>query len=279
MEFEPVRRSVETPDGVSIALQIWGAVRDGAADILFVHGYSQSHMSWMNQICDENFQKYRLVTYDLRGHGDSEKPLEAEYYKQGDRWADELNAVIGAGCTQPPVVIAWSYAGRVVLDYIRKYGSKGISGLVMVTATSSGKPECFGPGVAKLGSMHAEDLETNVASVIDLWASCTKGKLPDDQIMPLIASNMVVPPIVRRHMSGRDASYDDALDAVRCPTLIIHGTDDPINTLNMAYHSRDTIAGSELLVYEKTGHAPFLERPHRFATDVIGFVDRIVGVR
>lgn len=279
MELNPKRRIVVTPDGVDIAVQVWGATDGGAQDILFVHGYSQSHMSWMNQICDEKFSPYRLVTYDLRGHGDSEKPLTPEYYREGGRWADELNVVIESGCQAPPVVIAWSYAGRVVLDYVRKYGTGGLAGLVMVTATSSSRPECFGPGAAKLGSMHAEDLESNVASVIDLWASCTKGTLPDDQIMPLIASNMVVPPIVRRHMSGRDASYDDALAAVRCPTLIVHGTEDPINTLEMAYHSRDHIADSELILYEKTGHAPFLERPHRFATDVLGFVQRVAMAR
>jgi pimeloyl-ACP methyl ester carboxylesterase len=36
--------------------------------------------------------EFRLVAYDLRGHGMSEAPLAAEHYADGQLWADDLGS-------------------------------------------------------------------------------------------------------------------------------------------------------------------------------------------
>jgi pimeloyl-ACP methyl ester carboxylesterase len=44
--------------------------------ILFVHGNSQSWLTWRRQIASDLANDYRLVALDLRGHGQSDKPRE-----------------------------------------------------------------------------------------------------------------------------------------------------------------------------------------------------------
>ena len=59
---------VQGPDGVSVAAQEWG-YPDGP-EILFIHGFSQSHLSWSRQFTSELAKSFRMITYDIRGHGD-----------------------------------------------------------------------------------------------------------------------------------------------------------------------------------------------------------------
>src|ERR1700740_1219235 len=87
--------SVKTPDGLTISAQEWG--NPNGPGIIFVHGFSQSSMSWIKQVTDPDLaREFHMVTYDLRGHGNSDKPPEPERYKDSKAWADELQAVMDA---------------------------------------------------------------------------------------------------------------------------------------------------------------------------------------
>ncbi len=66
LKYQPI--TVKTPDGLSISAQSWGDP-DGP-EILFIHGLMQSHLSWSRQVESELAREFRMVTYDLRGHGD-----------------------------------------------------------------------------------------------------------------------------------------------------------------------------------------------------------------
>src|SRR5262245_43065085 len=85
---------VKTPDGLTISAQDWG--NPTGPEIVFIHGFSQSHLSWIKQVTGELAKDFHMVTYDLRGHGNSDKPLEPERYKDSKAWADELQAVMDA---------------------------------------------------------------------------------------------------------------------------------------------------------------------------------------
>ena len=72
--------SVKTPDDLTISAQDWG--NPNGPEIIFVHGFSQSHLSWIKQVANSELaREFHMVTYDLRGHGNSDKPLQPERYK------------------------------------------------------------------------------------------------------------------------------------------------------------------------------------------------------
>ena len=87
--------SVKTPDDLTISAQDWG--NPNGPEILFIHGFSQSHLSWIKQVTSNDLAKeFHMVTYDLRGHGNSDKPFEPERYKTSKYWGDEVQAVMDA---------------------------------------------------------------------------------------------------------------------------------------------------------------------------------------
>lgn len=54
-------------------------------------------------------------------------------------------------------------------------------------------------------------------------------------------------------------------EAIRCPTLLVHGADDPVAPLAAARRLRDSIAGARLETLPRVGHWPMLEAPARAA--------------
>ena len=97
--------------GLRLHVREWGKA-DGPP-ILFIHGWSQNHLCWAKQYESALADEFRLVAYDLRGHGMSEAPLEPEHYTDGELWADDVAAIIDAAAPRP------AGARRLVLRRLR----------------------------------------------------------------------------------------------------------------------------------------------------------------
>src|SRR5438477_5138662 len=130
--------SVKTPDGLTISAQGWG--NPSGPEILFIHGFSQSYLSWIRQVNSDLAKEFHIVTYDLRGHGNSDKPLEPARYRDSKAWADELQAVMDATGIKRPVLAGWSYGGRIMADYLRIHGPGKLAGLNYVDAGQKADP-------------------------------------------------------------------------------------------------------------------------------------------
>jgi pimeloyl-ACP methyl ester carboxylesterase len=215
-----------------------------------------------------------LVTYDLRGHGGSDKPLSREYYQDGARWAGEAQAVIDAAGLEKPVIVAWSYGGRVALDYLHVAGGSAIAGLVMVGATSCGDRSLFGAGAPLLAAMaEVSDLATNMTVTREFLRHCVAEPLPAAELEFMLAYNLMVPPAVRAAMGGRPAPYEAVLRALDVAVLALHGAQDCMVLPAMAHYTGRHCEHAEVLIYEGIGHAPFWETPERFNADLATWLD------
>jgi non-heme chloroperoxidase len=128
--------------GIKLHVREWGA--GGGAPVLLIHGWSQSHLCWMNQYESGLREKLHIVAFDLRGHGMSDGPLEADQYTDGDRWADDIAAIIEQLRLARPILVGWSYGGFVICDYVRKHGQDKICGINFVGAAVVIGPKAFG---------------------------------------------------------------------------------------------------------------------------------------
>ena len=190
LKHKPI--SVKTPDGLTISAQEWG--NPSGPEILFIHGFSQSYLSWMREVNSDLAGEFRIVTYDLRGHGNSDKPLDPARYRDSKAWGDEVQAVMDAAGLKRPVLVGWSYAGRVISDYVTTHGAGKLAGINFVDASIKADPAFIGDNLKNLPLMASEDLATNIAATRDFVHGCfSKQPTPDDfEIM--LSFNMMVPP-------------------------------------------------------------------------------------
>jgi len=263
---------VRSADGVVLSVQESGNPAGPA--IVFIHGISQSHLSWSRQVNSELAKEFRLVTFDLRGHGNSDKPLVPEAYREAKRWAGDIDAIIRQLGLGKPVLVGWSYGGRVVNDYLAQFGDGGISGIVYIAAVSTAKDGVFGPG-ARLPGMTSDDLATNIAGTRSFLEACFKVRPPPEEMAAALAYNMMVPVPVRRFLGGRPTAYDDVLRALHVPVLVVQGREDAIIQPAMSEHTLSLVKHARGAFYDGVGHSPFYEAAGRFNADLAAFVRAI----
>jgi len=264
------KTTVTTPDGVEIVLEEAG--NPLGQEIVFIHGFSVSRLCWTKQLRGILARDFRMVAYDLRGHGESGKPADPTSYRDGRRWADELAAVIEAAKMRKPVLVAWSYAGRIVADYLRHFGTGAIAGLNIVGAKTNSDPAFNAPLLAPHQlAMASDDLETNVRGTIAFVEACAR-KWDASDFVQCVAAAMVVPPYVRAALLGRPLDADELYRAIDIPVLFTHGLHDPIAPVAAAQHGHAITPNSRLSIFENAGHAPFMEDPGRFNRELADFV-------
>lgn len=275
LRAEPVAtHEVRGGGGVRLHVREWGDP-DGPA-ILFVHGLSQCDVCWTKQVSGSLAAAHRIVTFDIRGHGLSEQPADQEAYADGQLWADDIAAVIRQTALDQPVVVAWSYGGFIVTDYLRAYGDADLGGINLVGGATILRPPTFdhlGPGLLENAQeMCALDLGTNIAAVRRFLRACTAQPLERDEWVIALCWNMVVPPGVRGALIAREIDGDDALSSLSVPVLVSHGRDDAIVLPSMAEHVLGSCAPAVASWYDGVGHMPFWEAAERFDDELGDFV-------
>lgn len=275
--FTPL--AVKTPDGLTIRAQVWGNA--SGPEILFIHGFSQSYLSWVKQTGSDLTKSFHIVTYDLRGHGGSDKPMEAKFYQNDRAWADEVAAVIQTANLKRPVVVAWSYGGRVIGDYLRYYGDGHLAGINLVDTGSKTNQDWVG-GVTRNTSsrMVSSDIAANFSGTAEFVRGVTAAPLSPEDYELALAYNMAVPVEVRSAMRGGANSSIDftpEFKKLKIPVLVTHGTMDDLIKLDAARYTASVIPGAKLSIYENVGHAAFLEQPERFNRELAEFVLKANG--
>lgn len=262
--------TVKSADGVTLAVQEWG--NPSGPEILFIHGFSQASLSWSRQVTSELAREFRMVTFDLRGHGNSDKPLVPEAYRESRRWADDIDAIIKQVGLRKPVLVGWSYGGRVMNDYLTHYGDGGIAGLNYVAATSTAKPGVLGVGLKLIPAMTSEDLAVNIETTKKFLVACFKTQPSAEDMATALAYNMMVPAKVRGFLGGRPANYEDVLVKIKVPVLVTQGREDQLVLPAMSEHTLSLVKHAKGVFYDGVGHSPFYEVTDRFNADLATFV-------
>ncbi|MQA10705.1 MAG: SDR family oxidoreductase [Pseudonocardiaceae bacterium] len=90
---------VSTPDGVTLAVRRYGD--PAAPTVVCVHGYPDNASVWDN-VVPLLAKRYHVVTYDVRGAGESDRPRDRAAYRL-DVLVEDLNAVLDAVSPDRPV--------------------------------------------------------------------------------------------------------------------------------------------------------------------------------
>lgn len=261
--------AIQTKDGLTLSAMSYGAA--SALPIIFVHGLSQSRLSWGRQIVAD-LAHHRLITFDLRGHGDSDKPAEPEAYADGARWADDLAAVIEQTGSQRVVLVGWSFGGLVIGHSLRRHGADTIAGINLVDAVTSFDPQFRSEASGQWGARLASpDLAVRSEAIARFLALCFATTPPRADFDRMLAYNGMVPRVV--HLGLGKISVD-GLDAgfARVPRIMLtHGARDALVLPGMSRRMLAVNPRSNLSIYPEAGHSPFYEDAARFNRELAAF--------
>jgi non-heme chloroperoxidase len=275
---EPTSRRVHTlRGGGGVALRVYDLGDPHGPPLLFIHGFSQCHRAWRRQLHSALGLGFRLVAVDLRGHGDSDKPRGA--YGDGRLWADDIQAIITGLALENPLLVAWSYGGMVVCDYLRHYGEQYVAGVNFVSAmVKSGTEEAFGllaPQMLSLipGLFTPEEVPSHAA--LETFVSLLHHEAVSQETRRLVlAYTEGVPSHVREALGSRSVDNDDVLRRLSVPVLVSHGQEDRVVLPASGRHIASLVPHAQVSLYGDTGHSPFWEEARRFNRELAAFAAR-----
>jgi N-formylmaleamate deformylase len=120
--------------GISLAVTDYEPAKPGAPTVVLVHGIGSRGVSWY-PVIDDLARRFRVVTYDLRGHGDSAKPDSG--YLLPD-YARDLDGLLTALDLDQPRIIGHSLGGLTTLLWAADHPGKATAIVLEDTALSGG---------------------------------------------------------------------------------------------------------------------------------------------
>lgn len=243
--------------------------------IVFLHGFSQSSLSWSRQLDSPLAHSFRLVALDLRGHGLSERPREG--YADSRLWADDVQALIKGLDLDRPILCGWSYGPLVILDYLRHYGEEHIRGVNFVGGvTKLGSEEAASVLTAEflglIPGFFSSDAEESVRSLKALLRLCFANEPSTEDQYRMLGYNVSVPPYVRQALFSRAFDNDDLLPRLRKPVLVTHGIHDAVVKPAVIEQQLSTIRSAKIQRMD-TGHACFWDDPTAYNESLRDFAD------
>ena len=250
--------------------------------IVFVHEYAGDLRSWEPQV--RFFSRhYRCIAFNARGYPPSEIPQEPEQYGPDAAVAD-VAAVLDDLAIDSAYIVGLSMGAYTALRFALRYPRRAL-GLVF-TSGGSGSPARDHERFAR-DAIDAADLltEKGMAPLVEaLSYGSTRVQLLNKDPRSWLEfrqqlsehSALGSAHTMRNYQAKRPSLFqsEEALRAMRVPTLIVAGDeDDPV--LETSLYLKRTIPVSGLWILPKTGHAVNLEEPGSFNTMLLEFFSAV----
>ena len=250
-----------TLNGIEIDYTVSGRGRP----VILSHGYGATGRMWDGQRQTLG-NRYRLITWDMRGHGQTESPSNPAVYSTEATVAD-IKALLASLGVSRAVVGGLSLGGYMSLAFYLTHPEM-VEALIICDS---------GPGYRNAEARSAWNQRANERA----------GNLEARGLEALGGRSREVREALGRHASAQglahaargmlaqqDARVIDGLASIRVPTLIVVGDQDTPFLAPCEYMAKK-IPGAQLQVITGAGHASNLDQPETFDRVLVSFLDSL----
>jgi pimeloyl-ACP methyl ester carboxylesterase len=250
-------------DGARISYDVIGA----GPPLLLVAGQASDRSLW-SHVRDDFAAHHRVIVFDHRGTGESDKPEAAPYSTRG--FASDAASVLDAAGVARAHVYGISMGGRIgqwlAIDHAARVGALVLGCTTPGNTHGVRRPPAVDPELAS-----GDPVRMLPYLVSPAWARAHPQVLADHAAA---ASRHPVPPGARRlhYLASEGHEAWDRLPEIAAPTLVIHGTDDQVNVPANAPLLVARIPGAELHLIPGARHAYFWEHREEASARVLAFL-------
>jgi 2-succinyl-6-hydroxy-2,4-cyclohexadiene-1-carboxylate synthase len=271
---------VTTDDGVGLETVAVGDAQ--APGLLLLHGIGGAKEDFAHHL-DALSEHHRVVAFDHRGHGQSDKPGDAAAYSL-DRMAADTACVIAAHELHDLRILGHSMGGMVMRRFLLAHPGQARAAVFM--DTSAGAP----PGSdTELVAAASEVVRTGglvalkqLSDELDLLGSESYQRVLKER--PGFAEYAdykwhAQSPVMWTTLMREIVTQPDQLDLLRrfaAPTLAIVGDQDTMFLGPMDDIAR-TVPGARLVVVPDAGHSPQFENPDAWIAAMQEFLESVPG--
>jgi 2-succinyl-6-hydroxy-2,4-cyclohexadiene-1-carboxylate synthase len=253
--------------------------RGDGAPLVLLHGFSGGAASWREHAA-YFAQRFRVITVDLPGHGQTDSPADPARYRMEACVAD-LDALFGVWGIERARVLGYSMGGRVALHFAAAHPAR-VRALILESAS---------PGIADAAERAARVQSDNdladfieregIEAFVNRWEAlplfASQARLPEATRAALRAQRLRNDPrglarSLRGLGTGIQSPLWERLPEISTPTLLLAGEDDT-KYVTIARAMARSLPDAQLTVVPGAGHAVHIEQPTRFRERVSGFFE------
>ena len=251
--------------------------------VVLIHGWPLSGESWSEQVPVLAGAGYRVITYDRRGFGRSDKPKTGYKY---DTLAEDLHNLVLALDLDDATLVGFSMGGGEVARYLSAYGPDRVRSVVFAAAVTpyleqtSDNPD--GPLDKKTAATFAAELTANQEKFYDQFTTqffSVDGVLKVSEAQRQEALALALQADKNAALQCMTAwgttDFRDDLAKVTVPTLVLHGDADatvPFEGSGARTHA--AIPASELVVVPGAPHGLNVSHATEFNQALLQFLER-----
>ncbi len=270
--------SKEVADAVHLHIDDSGGA---GRPVVLIHGWPLSAQAWALQTSVLQRAGYRVVAYDRRGFGRSDKPESGYDY---DTLADDLQRVITQCDLQDATLVGFSMGGGEVARYVARHGESRLRSVVLAAAVtpalmkSGSNPQ--GPLTREVAAEKRQALEADRHAYFAAFALAffsANGELQVSQAQLDEAVGLCHQSLQQAALACMDAfsttDFRSDLQQIHVPTLVIHGEADgivPIEGSGLRTHR--AVAHSRLVQVSGAPHGLNVSHAQVFNEALLSFL-------
>jgi pimeloyl-ACP methyl ester carboxylesterase len=257
-------------DGITLAAGEWPGPSAAAKTVVCIHGLTASHVCWAS-IAEALSPEFRVIAYDLRGRGESDKPDKG--YGLAAHVADLARLLDHYGLDRP-IVMGHSLGAMIALVFAVDRPER-VSRLVLIDGGLDVRPEVWDSIAPAVGRLDIEFPSLEMFLGLMQGLPMFEGRWNEHLDRYFRYDVEVLPSGAVRAKAARHAVEEDVAQLqrerlwvkhrqVRCPTLILRAPDglrapdDCLVTEDEARAMASAIAGSTLVTVPDTNHYTIL---------------------
>lgn len=249
-------------DGVAINYQIEGK----GPVVLLTHGFCASSIMWRDNVPALVEAGYRVITWDMRGHGQSDSPEDLALYSAGLTVADMDALLDAAGTdqgTEKAVIAGMSLGGYMTLAYHLAHPGRCRALMLIDTGPGFKKDEAR-EGWNKYARERGDDLLTLGEAALSASAEA-RMQAQNYQGLRNAAHGM---------LTQQNADAINSLPEIKVPALVVVGDrDKPF--LAASDYMATKIPNARKAVIADAGHAANVDQPAAFNAAVLEFLNAL----
>jgi 3-oxoadipate enol-lactonase len=242
--------------------------------IVFLHAFPLNRTMWVQQEATLSSQ-FRVITIDLRGHGESDAPL---WHYSLDQAADDVRALLDHLSIRQAVFVGLSMGGYILFSFYRKYADR-VKGMVLADTRAQADTAEGREGRFQMAQIAYKQGPSAIADVMipKLLSPATIKTGPEivQQVRAMIEGNQISGIAGDLMAMAERPDSVPLLKQIACPTQIIVGGLDQATPPSDAKLMAEQIPGSRLALIPNAAHLANLEQPEAFNQIVVSFVSTL----
>ena len=241
-------------------VKLYYEVHGEGPTLILTHGYSATSQMWAGQI-DALAPHFKVVAWDMRGHGQSDYPDDQAAYSEAATVAD-MAALLDAVGAKEAVVGGLSLGGYMSLAFHATHPERTRALLIIDT----------GPGYKN--DQARDGWNANAIGRAERYEAEGFGDLSKASAEVRLARHRDASGLARAArgmLTQKNARVIESLPSIAVPSLVVVGADDT-PFLAASDYMAAKIPGAKKVVIPGAGHSANIDQPALFNTAVLGFL-------